>query len=120
MSAFFLTPAEAARCLGVSTDAVLYRVRYGQLRAIWITPRLCRVPMADVLLGSPLWPTGLPAAITAEQVAALLEVHHRTVHRLARSGVLPAHRRQGAWAFSSRQLREWAERRCDEGLNAVA
>ena len=38
--------------------------------------------------------------ITAEQVASMLQVHVRTVYRLARRGALPGRKLGGGWRFS--------------------
>ncbi len=38
--------------------------------------------------------------ITAEQVASMLQVHVRTVYRLARRGVIPGKKLGGGWRFS--------------------
>ncbi len=42
--------------------------------------------------------------ITAEQVASMLQVHVRTVYRLARRGVIPGKKLGGGWRFSRRQI----------------
>jgi excisionase family DNA binding protein len=38
--------------------------------------------------------------ITAEQVASMLQVHVRTVYRLARRGAIPGKKLGGGWRFS--------------------
>jgi len=38
--------------------------------------------------------------ITAEQVASMLQVHVRTVYRLARRGAIPGRKLGGGWRFS--------------------
>jgi excisionase family DNA binding protein len=42
--------------------------------------------------------------MTASQVAALLQIHLRTVHRLSRQGVLPGRRIGRRWRFSRREV----------------
>lgn len=118
--ASFVRPADAARALGISTYSVLYRARYGKLRAAWITPGLVRIYNADLLVGVPPWPAHLPAVLSAQQVADLLALHQRTVRRLAAQGVIPGRIRQGQWCFNARVLREWVERLSNQNLHAVA
>jgi len=38
--------------------------------------------------------------LTAEQVAELLQIHVRTVYKLARKGLLPGRKFGGGWRFS--------------------
>ena len=38
--------------------------------------------------------------ITAEQVASMLQVHVRTVYRLARRGAIPGKKLGGGWRYS--------------------
>jgi excisionase family DNA binding protein len=42
--------------------------------------------------------------ITAEQVASMLQVHVRTVYRLARRGAIPGKKLGGGWRFSRGQI----------------
>jgi excisionase family DNA binding protein len=42
--------------------------------------------------------------MTTSQVAALLQIHARTVHRLSRRGVLPGSRIGRRWRFSRREI----------------
>lgn len=42
--------------------------------------------------------------ITPSQVAALLQVHVKTVYRLAEQGVIPGHKIGRRWRFSRRRI----------------
>ena len=45
--------------------------------------------------------------MTAEEVAELLRVHYRTVHRMAGRGELPGFKVAGGWRFERRDVEEW-------------
>lgn len=42
--------------------------------------------------------------LTASQVAALLQVHLRTVYKLARKGSIPGRKFGGGWRFSKAEI----------------
>lgn len=42
--------------------------------------------------------------LTASQVAAFLQVHLRTVYKLARSGSIPGRKFGGGWRFSKHEI----------------
>jgi excisionase family DNA binding protein len=42
--------------------------------------------------------------ITASDVASLLQVHLKTVYRLARSGLIPGRKFGGGWRFSKEEI----------------
>jgi excisionase family DNA binding protein len=46
----------------------------------------------------------LQEIITPSQVAALLQVHVKTVYRLAEQGVIPGHKIGRRWRFSRRRI----------------
>ena len=47
--------------------------------------------------------------MTAEEVAELLRVHFRTVHRMAGRGELPGFKVAGSWRFERKDVEEWIE-----------
>lgn len=42
--------------------------------------------------------------LTASQIAALLQIHIRTVYKLARRGLIPGSKFGGGWRFSKRLI----------------
>ena len=42
--------------------------------------------------------------LTASQVAELLQVHLRTVYKLARKGLIPGRKFGGGWRFSKEEI----------------
>ena len=46
----------------------------------------------------------LDEIMTTSQVAALLQIHTKTVHRLSRKGVLPGSRIGRRWRFSRQEI----------------
>lgn len=53
--------------------------------------------------------------LTASQVAALLQVHVRTVYKLARTGSIPGTKFGGGWRFSKAQIFKMISRNDDKG-----
>lgn len=45
--------------------------------------------------------------LTSEQAAALLQIHAKTLQRLARQGKVPSHRIGDLWRFRASELDNW-------------
>ena len=50
-------------------------------------------------------------AMTVREVAEFLELHRETVHRMIKSGELPALKVGTAWRLNRAQIMEWAKSR---------
>jgi excisionase family DNA binding protein len=57
---------------------------------------------------SPL-PKPSPLVLNLEQVAAILDVHPKTVRLMAVAGKIPAFRAGSLWRFSARRIHEWID-----------
>jgi len=55
--------------------------------------------------------------ITPAQAAALLQIHVKTVYRLARQGVLPGHQIGRRWRFSRTEILALMSRRRTDGAH---
>lgn len=52
-----------------------------------------------------------PTIMTVKEVAKYLRMHMTSVYRLAKAGVLPAHRVGGSWRFKKTEIEEWLKNR---------
>lgn len=52
-----------------------------------------------------------PTIMTVKEVAKYLRMHMTSVYRLAKAGVLPAHRVGGSWRFKKGEIEEWLKNR---------
>ena len=50
---------------------------------------------------------GFEPTLNSEQAAALLQIHPKTIQRMARQGRIPAHRIGDLWRFRASALDEW-------------
>ena len=108
-----LSLAEAARRLGVTVyeltkladdGAVTFEVTPGGHRRFRAT--IIEEAAQDVVASAD--PAGVDI-LAADQAAALLRLHPRTVTRLADEGELPGRKIGGSWRFSRSQLISWIE-----------
>ena len=53
--------------------------------------------------------------ITADQVASMLQVHVKTVYRLARQGNIPGNRIGGSWRFNKHDILQLVSGKMEEG-----
>ncbi len=106
MSPSYLRVSEASAELSVSHDTVLRRIAAGELPALYLNPRLIRVPAR---LLRPTAPPEIPwesVTVGAEQLAQAWQIHPRTLHRLAANKALPGRLRGGRWRFPVAELRK--------------
>lgn len=54
--------------------------------------------------------------LTASQVASLLQVHLRTVYKLARKGMIPGRKFGGGWRFSKSEILRMVAGKEEKGL----
>lgn len=54
--------------------------------------------------------------LTASQVASLLQVHLRTVYKLARKGMIPGRKFGGGWRFSKSEILRMVVGKEEKGL----
>ncbi|MDI6794386.1 MAG: helix-turn-helix domain-containing protein [bacterium] len=52
-----------------------------------------------------------PTIMTVKEVAKYLRMHMTSVYRLAKAGILPAHRVGGSWRFKKAEIEEWLKNR---------
>jgi DNA (cytosine-5)-methyltransferase 1 len=66
---------------------------------------------SDVLFrqGGPMAVRDLGRALTVKDVASALNVHERTIYRLAVAGALPSFRVAGSWRFLESDIASWIE-----------
>jgi excisionase family DNA binding protein len=57
--------------------------------------------------------------LTLSEAAQLLQVSTRTLHRMIRSGDLPALKVGGQWRLRETQLQQWLERRETSAVDAT-
>lgn len=58
-------------------------------------------------------PYGFEPLLDSKEAAALLHVHHKTLERKARQGVIPGHRRFNRWYFRASELDCWIRSEVD-------
>jgi excisionase family DNA binding protein len=56
-------------------------------------------------------PTGFEPLLKSEQAAALLQIHPKTLQKLARQGKIPAKRIGDLWRFRASDLEDWVRGR---------
>lgn len=99
MSSSYLTIAQAALDLHVTSQTVRRRVYSGLLPALWLGPRILRVEARAVHRDAPPLVPGAAAHIGVGELAEAWALHPRTVHALASAGLLPGRVQGGRWAF---------------------
>ncbi len=52
-------------------------------------------------------PTAFEPVLNTEEAAALLQIHPKTLQRLARRGAVPGYRIGDLWRFRASELDEW-------------
>jgi excisionase family DNA binding protein len=52
-------------------------------------------------------PIAFEPALTSEEAARLLNIHPKTLQRMARKGQVPAHRIEDLWRFRASELAAW-------------
>ena len=106
----YLRPPQVAEALSISLDTVHRRIAAGELPALWLGPRLVRIPARALEpTAPPVVPWGAPA-VGVGQLADAWQINPRTLHRLAAAGVLPGKLIGGRWSFSRARLRHAVER----------
>jgi excisionase family DNA binding protein len=67
-------------------------------------------------LSGTLAPSEPEALWTAKEAAGYLQVHHRTVIRKAKAGMIPSLRIGRCWRFVPEELRRWARAQSSNGV----
>ncbi len=55
--------------------------------------------------------------LTSRQAAPLVRLHHKTLERMARSGLVPATKQGKCWLFRASKLNSWIDKALD--INTV-
>lgn len=110
MSPSWLSAPQVSAVLGLSLDTVHRRLAAGDVPHIRITPRLLRCEARAVRPDAPAPVPPGPEIVSSAWVAQVLQLHRRTVHQLAWSGLLPGHLLDGRWVFRRTDLERLVER----------